>query len=524
MDEAEATLLRPIGGPVSSRAPRRQPPDAEDAVALSSRSDMPHDEPADVGSYVRALRGSWKEIVLFTVALMGIAVSLTASTPPAFVATAQLGPAASLAAADARQGVGALAATILSPETLQRVAEDLPGTSRSELQRSTTVAVDPDSVTLSVSVSDADPVRAAALANAVAATGTAADRERRAAGYADLRRRLQSELQVETEPAARARISERIGELAAQHAVTAEGIGVLAGAVPPASARSPKMIQAAAMAGLAGLVIAGAGIAVLEQVRPRAREPHEIARAVNLPLLRSRPARTPLLRGGGWSRGRTDLRGPADDLRMLLELHASRRGSGPVLICGLRPGEGGGQLALALAQGLAEAGQRLLLVAADPWSQSVDGRPGFLDVMRGTARLEEAAAPEATGARWTGSLELLPTGTGPSGAAPLTRTTLRSFVSQARQLGFDRVVLDGPSLLDRPVATKLLASACDQVVMVTSDRPLAHETAARARGDVQDLPVPPLGLLVLPARSTRPPRGMRSDAPAEDGHAFVQPA
>lgn len=126
-------------------------------------------------------------------------------------------------------------------------------------------------------------------------------------------------------------------------------------------------------------------------------------------------------------------------------------------------------LAIGLAQALAEAGQRALLVDADLGLANVDVQLGLDplrdlgDVLAGRCAMANAVL------RHAGGFDVLPGRSGSAALAALDGAALSGFAAQLRGLGADAVVLDlgagiGP-------AQRGLAALADLLIVVATEEP-----------------------------------------------------
>ena len=144
------------------------------------------------------------------------------------------------------------------------------------------------------------------------------------------------------------------------------------------------------------------------------------------------------------------------------------------MIIAIASGKGGvGKtlLSIGLAQALAQAGRRVLLVDADLGLANVDvqlgldARHDLADVLSGRLTAVEAALPHAAG------FAVLPGRSGSGALAGLNAVALGRLDSALRQAAcaFDRVLLDLGAGLDP--AVRRLAAASDLLLVVATEEP-----------------------------------------------------
>jgi Mrp family chromosome partitioning ATPase len=161
----------------------------------------------------------------------------------------------------------------------------------------------------------------------------------------------------------------------------------------------------------------------------------------------------------------------------LSSMTGERRSGVRILVTSPRRQSGTSRVAVNTAAGLAGLGRHVVLIDADvsSWGSSSmiadSPRPGFAEVLCGSASAEEALRP--TGLP---DVHLLPAA--PSGSpAPLNVDNLKLMLGQlaARNV----VVVDGPALLTSP-ETLVLAGHVDIILLVADLRTLRRREAAAA--------------------------------------------
>lgn len=147
-------------------------------------------------------------------------------------------------------------------------------------------------------------------------------------------------------------------------------------------------------------------------------------------------------------------------IRGRLELHDVNGPPRVVVVTSAMPEEGRTTLAVNLAAALGRSGHRVLLIEADLRQSGlaayvgVPGRPGLVDVLSGTAALDDVTQP------WEdGKVTVLTAGVTPTESSDgMPSTRMREILRTARET-HDFVVLDAPPLLLDPDAVLLTALA-----------------------------------------------------------------
>lgn len=259
-------------------------------------------------------------------------------------------------------------------------------------------------------------------------------------------------------------------------------------AVPDRPSFPPRLILlAAGLVGGLGLGVAGAFLR--EHLDDRLRTPGDVRRRFGLPTLAVLPrlARRGLFgaRRGGLDHDVADRpRGPlATAIEALRHDLRDRTGAAPqrsVVVTSATSGDGRTTVATNLALAVAMAGERVLLVDADPATAAIsrriapDARVGLFEVMAGDIRLADALVRDPR----TG-LMALPVVSGPTGASDrLSRATVAMLLDAAKP-AFDYVVFDtGPLTVDPGART--VADAVDQIVVVVDAEATSEARAAEA--------------------------------------------
>jgi capsular exopolysaccharide synthesis family protein len=266
-----------------------------------------------------------------------------------------------------------------------------------------------------------------------------------------------------------------------------------------------RRLKYAGLAGVGGLGLVVAGFVGLERLRNRVSDPNQVV-GLTLPVLGTLPNLDPShhivsARGPDWPIAVEAI----DTVRTML-LHAINS-SGPkvILVSSAAPGEGKTTLTGCLAESLARAGYRTLLIDGDLRRPTAHGRyrtppgPGVAQILRGEASVRTCCYPVAdlgmcvvpAGHNSAAASELLPKG------------GWWRLIQEAREQ-FDFVVVDSSPLLS-VVDPVLMAPACDGVVLAVLRDVSRVDLLADAANRLRTLGIPILGCVVH--RAYRHPTG-----------------
>jgi len=218
--------------------------------------------------------------------------------------------------------------------------------------------------------------------------------------------------------------------------------------------------------GLAGIALAAA----LEQIDEGIGDPAEAQEKLGLPLLGTLPK----VKSGGPLDALQDPRSPLVEAYLAvqanLELSTARGMPRSLAVTSTRPREGKSTTAIALAQSLARAHRKVVLIDADLRAPSVHNAfeianaSGVSNFLAGADNLDGAI--HATG---HDGLSVMPAGPQPPNAADLlTGERLRVLVERL-QASFDHVIVDSPPVIGLADAP-LVASAVEAVIYVVEAR------------------------------------------------------
>lgn len=242
-------------------------------------------------------------------------------------------------------------------------------------------------------------------------------------------------------------------------------------ATTPLAPVAPLVSQNVALGGLAGLTLGFVMTNIRLRTDRRVRDGEVLRMIVGTELLGSVPARR--RRTGSGARGmqesgdedpivREGYRGVRTTLRHTLRT-ASRR---VAVVCGTGPDEGATAAALGIAEALAAADLRVLVVDADLRSSELtarlgaDGRPGLVEAVAGTVELDDVVRA-VPGQRFA----VLPAGTTSQGPSELLGSAAAEALFGRLGEDYDYVVVDAPPVLACTDAA-VVATWSDGVVLV----------------------------------------------------------
>ena len=396
----------------------------------------------ELRDYLEILRRRWTSVVIVALAVLGATSAYTWLAAEKYTATTRLFFAVqgTESASDLAQGstfaekqMTSYAEVATAPLVLDPVVRELGlATDATTLADSVTASVPPETVILEISVTDPDPRRAAGIANAVGIEV--------------------AEVAAELSP-------ERADGSQAVQATT------LAPALVPTEPSSPQVLRNLALGLLLGVVL-GLGVALLRHVLDtKVRTESDIQAVTGAPILGSIafddkvPAHPVIVRDD-------PLSAPAEAVRRLrtnLQFIDTADHARSIVISSSVPEEGKTTTAINLADALAEAGSRVVLVDADLRRPSVagylglEGGVGLTTILIGRAELDDVLQPwQAIG------LDVLPSGQIPPNPSELLGSPSMEKLLRELTERYDIVLLDSAPLLpvtDAAVLTKLAGGA-----------------------------------------------------------------
>jgi len=404
-----------------------------------------------------------------------------------------------------------------------RIAKQELGSDRTPRSLLADVNADPiaQSNVVAVEATASSARAAAALANAFAAAAVT-DRTRKFHARLDRQIvRLRRRLEPRGTPAGSDPLRTRLLELEVARSGDDPTVSFDSRAEVPDGASSPKPAVSIAAGLLGGLLLGLGGALVAEALDPRLRREGQLLARLRLPLLARVPAEP---RAGPGPLTPDRLSEPAIDacrslraaLLALTDPVRADRPVGSIVIAGASPAEGKTTIALALADSLAAAGRRTIVIEADARRPQL-ARAFALGSERGLAEVlaDECAVVEALvdSGRHEGRLRLLTAGRKVSRIPDLlTVTSARSLLEDAVRHA-DFVICDTPPLAAVPDALPL-AAAAEHVVVVARIGHTRLDDIARLGELIAQQRGRPTGLVVVadtPARSYRRYAGEAGD-------------
>lgn len=289
-------------------------------------------------------------------------------------------------------------------------------------------------------------------------------------------------------------------------------------AAVPTSPSAPRTARNVAIGVALGLLVGLCLAFLLERLDGRVRDPMELERIYEVPMLGAVPtSRTRFARGA--RRGPLSEDEAASFGLMLAHLRSfnSARELRTVLIGSPEAGEGKSTIAIALAEACARAGGRALVLEGNlrrpVLADRLDLRnaPGLTSVLAGAMTLDEAAQPlqlrETSGRRSArGRLDVLVAG-GVEAADPselLGGQRMAAMLAQAKFV-YDLVILDTSPLGAVPDAFPLVGLV-DGVIVVGAVGVCRGDAVRRLRQVLQDSGAPVVGVIANRVRAHRPRR------------------
>jgi capsular exopolysaccharide synthesis family protein len=266
-----------------------------------------------------------------------------------------------------------------------------------------------------------------------------------------------------------------------------------------------RRVKYSGMAGVGGLAVVLVGFVGLEQLRNRVSDPSQVV-GLTLPVLGTLPNLDPSGRAASAHGPDRAIAVEAIDTVRTMLLHSlGPNGPRVAMISSAAPGEGKTTLSGCLAESLARAGFRTLLVDGDLRRPTAHARyhtpvgPGVAEILRGEASVLACCHGVDGLGLW-----VLPPGRASAAASELLpKGGWGWLVQEAREL-FDFVVVDTAPLL-AVVDPLLMAPACDGVVLAVMRDVSRVNLLADAANRLRALEIPILGCVVH--RAYRPPTG-----------------
>jgi capsular exopolysaccharide synthesis family protein len=276
--------------------------------------------------------------------------------------------------------------------------------------------------------------------------GEALSMNRKGIEYSVLDREVQSNKQIYESLLQRAKETGVSGELKTSN------IRVVDPAERPRAAVTPRKALNLGLAGLGGVLL-GFGLAFFfEYIDSRIKTPDEIKAHLGLPFLGMVPAldpkawtdSEPLINGGVTPGFAEAFRA----IRTNVLFSTADEGSRTLVVTSTGPGEGKTMVACNLAIGLAQTGQRVLIIDADmrrPRIHTVFGKPqepGLSNILVGNAKTSESVLKTKVPGLWVLSAGHLP----PNPAELIGSQRCKDFIISLKD-HFDWIIMDSPPVM-----------------------------------------------------------------------------
>lgn len=278
--------------------------------------------------------------------------------------------------------------------------------------------------------------------------------------------------------------------------VGANNIAIVDPALVPTGPSSPNLPRNLALAVLAGLAIAGVVVIALDQIDEGVREPGQVNRLLQIPLLGSVPDVESEVARDSLNDPKSQISEAYLSVRSNLAFSTDHGVPTSFIITSTRPGEGKSTTSLALAMVLARTGKKVALVDADMRSPSLHkflGIPnlrGLSSYLSGDDAWQQLLVPTPNNGPF-----LMPSGIMPPSAAELLSSDrLRTLVKAMRQQ-FDHIVIDTPPVLGLADAP-LLAGAVEGCIYVIEAEGVAVRGVKAALGRLESTHSRILGAIV----------------------------
>lgn len=240
---------------------------------------------------------------------------------------------------------------------------------------------------------------------------------------------------------------QRYKEIGVAGVVTQSNIAIIDEAKVPEAPSAPSLPRNLVIALLLGIVLAGGAALVLEQIDEGVRDPSQVQRLLDLPLLGHVPAVA--------SDALSALEDPKSHLsesyfsiRSNLAFSTTHGLPRSFMVTSTRPGEGKSTSSWALALIIGRTGKRVLLVDADmrsPTMHQFAGSPnnaGLSNLLAGSDDLEKLVVETSNR-----GVTVLPAGPTPPSAAELLSSDRLSVLVATMLEHYDHVVIDSPPVL-----------------------------------------------------------------------------
>ena len=271
---------------------------------------------------------------------------------------------------------------------------------------------------------------------------------------------------VDTNRALYEALLQRFKEVGVAGGIGTNNISIVDRALVPGSPFKPNLMLNIALGLVVGLLLGGLSAFVLEQLEEAAVLPADFQRKLGVPLLGA----TPKLATAGdvqeaLLESKSSLSESYFSILTSIQFSTSHGAPSTILLTSSQPREGKSTTSLALAQGLAAVGARVLLIDGDMRNPSLHkalGRPlggGLSNLLTGNGEMEDLIHQTPTPNLW-----LMMAGQVPPNPAELLSTDAIDRILAKASSQYDHVVIDGPPVLGLADAP-LLARATEATVL-----------------------------------------------------------
>lgn len=252
--------------------------------------------------------------------------------------------------------------------------------------------------------------------------------------------------------------------------VGSNNIAIVDSAVVPVKPSSPNLPLNLAMALLAGLILSAIATFALDQIDEGLREPSQVTRLLQTPLLGSIPDLGDKDAFGELSDPKSELSEAYLTVRSNLAFSTDHGVPRAFMVTSTRPAEGKSTTSMALAAVLGRTGKKVLLLDGDMRSPSVhvllgqQNKVGLSNFLAG----EQDWARGAIATSFKG-VDMLPAGPMPPSAAELLSSDRMNHLVQEFLKVYDHVVIDAPPILGLADAPLLSRSVEGVVFVIEAD-------------------------------------------------------
>ena len=296
---------------------------------------------------------------------------------------------------------------------------------------------------------------------------------------------------------------QRYKEIGVDGGIENNNVSIADAAKVPDQPSSPRLLVNLILALLAGGVIGGLAVAVLEQIDEGITDPGEVQERLGLPLLGAIPRITDEDPIEALANPRSSLVEAYLSVQANLELSTAHGAPRSLAVISTRPREGKSTTTIALAQSLARARRRVVLIDADLRSPSIhrtfglSNGAGVSNMLAGVDDLDSMLhVIEQTG------LSVMTAGPQPPNAADLlTGERLGALIERLLER-FDHVIVDTPPVIGLADAP-LVGAAVESVVYAVEARTIQAGTVKIALDRLRTAHVNVLGVVLTKFEAKR---------------------